>query len=292
MAARATFVSALRMPCADPDDPHKRHVATQALSPTCSVRTTWKGIGSHDQCHDRGIVEHAITVDRTTVYCETAEEVDSVFTSLQDVQVTDHGKVTVGESVKARASPLAWQVMQVNEVHIDGVVAHNSVSQRFLAHAEYGSTWCRTVETKPSAAEDDAGSSQHAGSVATMWAVPSNTLDWQAVIAQGAQHGDVRVSRAYECAIASIGTLATYLGLPRGAAVHTVQHMAWVARGKFVPHPLLLEKALLQFGPYVRNSWQSKREAEEQVWYKSDVGGRCGIVEQDVDALQSAMDTA
>jgi hypothetical protein len=242
--------------------------------------------------HDPGNVEHAITVDRTTVYCETAEEVNSVFTSLQDVQVTNHSEVTVGESVKARASPLAWQVMQVKEVHLDGVVAHNSISERFLTHAEYGSAWYRTVETKPNAAEDDLCSSQRTGSVATVWAVPSNTLDWQAVIAQGAQHGDERVSRAYECAIASIGTLATYLGLPMGAAVHTVQHMAWVVRGKFVPHPLLLEKALLQFGPYVRNSWQSKREAEEQVWYKSDVGGRCGIVEQDVRALQSAMDTA
>lgn len=286
MAARVTFAPALMMPCADPDDPDKRHVSTQALSPSCSVRTTWKGIGSRD----RGNVEHAITVNRTTVYCETAEEVDSVFTSLQDVQVTDHSKVTVGESVKVRASPLAWQVMQVNEVHIDGVIARNFVSQMFLAHAEYGSSWCRTIETKPSVSEEDADSSQHGGSTATVWSVPPNTYDWQAVIAHGAQHADARVSRAYENAIASIGTLAIYLGRPSATAVHTVQHTAWVTRGKFEPHPLLLEKALLQFGPYVRNSWQSKREAEEQVWYDSDVGGRCLIVEQDVSALQSAMD--
>ena len=277
--------SELRVPATEPNAQHTQRVVMRTLSPSCSIHTR----------RQDGKEEHTLRWNDTALYCDTESGLQEGFQSLHDVQRSGNSDVKPGDSVKVRSSQMAWQVMHVDEIHIDGVVARNCRSETWLPHAQYRHTWVRTVETKPEAmTKVDDDSSQHSGSASfsSRWTIPPDAHDWQDIVDKGAQSNDENVSRQYENALASLQTLAEFLGLDRGVHVHRVQRAAREAREKFEPSAVFLQKALLAFGPYVRNTWGCRLEAENEVWSQSIVGARCRNVEKDVAALQSALESA
>lgn len=281
----------LRIPPADPQKTHTRYVATRALTSTCSTRVTWRRRGSHDL----GREEHSLTAGDTAVFSDTGGELGAAIRSLHNVQGLGTPSVRPGDSLKVMASPKTWQVMTVEETRPDGIVARNHSSVCWLEVSTYGRTWIRTVETKPAESQvsDPYGDgSQDADSFTSRWTIPAGEFDWQTMLENGAQCADGVVSREYDNAMMSLQTLARFLGASERTAAHKVQRLAAEMRAKYEPPAVLFDRALREYGPYVRNMDYNRRAAAEKVWSQSVVGARWFTVHSDIVALQSALEAA